>query len=195
MGLDYTLFQWINNLAGHVSWLDQIMVIYSKYGPILFGIVLMGIWFSTKDRDSTENRKAVIYAVLATLIALFVNQIIGHIYFRPRPFSAHIVTLLLDKSLDPSFPSDHATGGFALALTILWKNRKFGWGMLIMAVLLGFSRVYVGTHYPLDIVGGATTGMVGMLLIKWQYYRLEPLVNWVLNRYKQVETLALNKEM
>ncbi|MCF6093023.1 phosphatase PAP2 family protein [Microaerobacter geothermalis] len=60
--------------------------------------------------------------------------------------------------------------------------------------IIGFSRVYVGTHYPLDILGGALTGLVGTGFIKWQSERLEPMVNWLIKRWRQMEIAIQKKE-
>ena len=63
------------------------------------------------------------------------------------------------RSHDPSFPSDHATGGFALAFGIWLYDRTIGTVLLVIAAVLSFSRVYVGTHYPGDVVAGALIGI------------------------------------
>jgi undecaprenyl-diphosphatase len=112
------MFQAINQFVGKLHWVDQIAVYYSKYGPLLFGAILLFIWFTDRSQQ-TNARKAVLLAIVSVSAALLINQLIGHIYFRPRPFINHQVTLLLTKSTDPSFPSDHATFSFALAFSIL----------------------------------------------------------------------------
>lgn len=194
MNFDFQLFQAINQFAGKYPILDQSAVLFSKYGPLLFGLVLLGIWFTKKGKIE-DNRRTVLLAVAAAIIALAINQLIGAIYFRPRPFANHPVTLLVEKSMDPSFPSDHATGAFALALTVFWRNRKFGYSMLVMAIFLAISRVYVGTHYPLDVTGGALTGLIGAWFATWQKDRLEPIFKWILDQWKKVERKTLNKSM
>jgi len=194
MNFDFQLFQAINQFAGKYSILDQSAILFSKYGPLLFGFVLVGIWFVKKGKIE-DNRRTVLLAVTAAIVALAINQLIGAIYFRPRPFVDHPVTLLVEKSMDPSFPSDHATGAFALALTVFWRNRKFGSGMLVMAIFLAVSRVYVGTHYPLDVIGGALTGLIGAWFATWQKDRLEPIFQWIVDQWKKVEMKTLNKSM
>jgi undecaprenyl-diphosphatase len=93
--------------------------------------------------------------------APLVNQPITHLVDRTRPYLAHPAHshLLIARSADPSFPSDHATGGLALAFGVWLYDRAIGSALLVVAALLSFSRVYVGTHYPGDVVAGALVGV------------------------------------
>lgn len=194
MNIDFMLFQWINHMAGKNVWIDHVMVFYTEYGPLLFGMILLWLWFSKKG--NTENqRKMVLLAAATALVALGINQIIGTFYFRERPFAAHAVTLLVHRSTDPSFPSDHSAGAFALALAMLWQNRKLGRVMIGMAILLAFSRVFVGVHYPLDVLGGSLTALLGMAIIRSQSQRLEPVLQWMLRMWKKIEDIVLRKRL
>lgn len=165
MNLDYIIFSIINGLAGHSPYLDLIMAAVARWGVVVYGIPLVYLWFKkVRHGQTTKNRKRVIKVLLGAGIALGINQIIGLAYFRPRPFAAHHVTLLLDRSPDPSFPSDHATGSTAVTAGIWGVNK--GWGIIltVMSLVLVFSRIYCGTHYPADILGGIFTGLAGNYL-------------------------------
>lgn len=85
---------------------------------------------------------------------------ISHLWERPRPYIAHpdIAHLFISPSMDPSFPSDHATAAFAIAVAIFLRSRKLGLLALGMATVLAVGRVTVGTHYPGDVLGGAVLG-------------------------------------
>jgi len=152
--MDYHIFQAINGLAGHNGVVDACMEAIATKGPYgLVGIVALLWLLPSPTTPRGLERRLVLYALLTAAIALGINQVIGHVWARPRPFVAHHVTLLITGSHDPSFPSDHAALGFGLALPVLLRNRA--WGMLLLcgALLLGFARVFVGAHYPGDIAG------------------------------------------
>ena len=158
--MDTSLFEMINNLAGKVPWLDVVMILSAKYLPVLFAVVLV-IFYLTFQAD--QQRVAVL-ASISTLIALGIAQSIAFLDPRPRPYLTHVAHLLIARSNDPSFPSDHATFSFAIATMVWLYSRKVGGILICLAALVGFSRVYVGTHYPMDVVGGAALGIAVSLI-------------------------------
>ncbi|MFC5589861.1 undecaprenyl-diphosphatase [Sporosarcina soli] len=180
MKLDYKLFEMINQFAGKNAILDQFVLLFSKYGPILFGIIFVGLWFS-KSGNKMENRKLVLFALTIAVLTLGIDKIIEMSYFRPRPFVSHTVTLLVEKStMDPSFPSNHAAGSFALAFALFWKHRKAGSVLLIMAVFMALSRLYIGVHYPLDVLAGAFIALSVTWIVISQRRLLEPLFDRII---------------
>ena len=158
---DYELFSSINGLAGKSAVLDAIMIGSAKYLPVVFALALVALWLTWKP----QTQRGAFLAGASALIALGLGQIVGHALPRPRPYLAHSVNQLIAPSVDTSFPSDHATLGFAVAVMIWHYNRKVGAGLLILALLLAFSRVFVGAHYPSDVLGGAVLGTVTSLVI------------------------------
>lgn len=158
---DYGLFSAINGLAGRSALLDAIMIGSAKYLPVVFAIGLIALWLTWKP----QNQRAAFLAGASALIALGLGQIVGYTLPRPRPYLAHPVNLLISRSVDTSFPSDHATLGFAVAVMVWQYNRKAGAWLLVLALVLAFSRVFVGAHYPTDVLGGAVLGTVTSLAI------------------------------
>jgi len=89
---------------------------------------------------------------------------------RVRPYDSGVTNLLIARSGDFSFPSDHATATFAIAAAFLLHGmRRRGLGFLAAALLIAISRVYVGTHYASDVLGGALTGIIAAILIRSVY--------------------------
>jgi len=101
---------------------------------------------------------------------LALNQLILLGVHRIRPYDAGITNLLIAPSSDPSFPSDHATASFAIAAAFLPHGLpRRGAVFLLAAILVAFSRVYIGTHYVTDILGGAITGIIAMVGVRFTY--------------------------
>jgi len=112
-----------------------------------------------------ERRIGAVMATAAGGVALLIVQPIANAVDRTRPFVAHPHSeLLISHGRDPGFPSDHATGAFAMAMALWLYDRTIGAICFVLAAIVAFSRVYVGVHYPGDVVGGALIG-IGVALV------------------------------
>jgi undecaprenyl-diphosphatase len=124
---------------------------------------------------SVNGRHGVVAAGCSALLALGAAHLVADLWARPRPYIAHPGThLFIARSGDPSFPSDHATAAFAIAVALLLRHRKAGWIAIAMAVVLSVARVAVGTHYPADVLAGAAVGTLAALVL-WHSSVREPL--------------------
>jgi undecaprenyl-diphosphatase len=152
----------INGPAGLFKPFDTAVVGMSSMGlPVLIALVAIQWWLpSGRYRD----RHVLFSAGLSFLMGLGLNQVILLFIHRVRPYDAGITHLIIEKSADFSFPSDHATAVFAITFLAhgLWQR---GIWFLIAAILISLSRVYIGTHYVSDILGGALTGSVAAVAI------------------------------
>ncbi len=192
LAIDYMVYSVVNGIAGTAGFLDNLMIFIAKYGPLVFDAYLLYLWFrGNSERDLELNRKLAIYAACSALVALGINQVLGHLYFRERPYIHHPAHLLLPSSPDPSFPSDHSAGGFSIATGILLGRRLPGIVLLAFSVVLAFSRVYVGLHYPSDVLGGALFGILGALVVAGGKNLLEQPIHWVFRLWDSVEKRLL----
>ncbi|MFH8978371.1 phosphatase PAP2 family protein [Streptomyces sp. NPDC017890] len=168
---DVELLYDINGLAKDAPhWFDRVMEFVGEYG-LLFAIVLLVLWcwWSGRRRageDAASNVAALVWAPLAAGVAVLVNVPIRGFVERPRPFKTHdgLEVLVAGKD-DFSFVSDHATLCMALAVALFVANRKFGLAAIVLAVFGGFIRVYMGVHYPTDVIGGFALGTAVALLL------------------------------
>jgi undecaprenyl-diphosphatase len=167
--LDIALTQAINGWAGHSQALDAIMVIATQWGvPAMIAAVALTWWQKGGNR---AERHVVVSAGLSFLLGLAINQVILLFIHRMRPYDAGLTHLLISPSADPSFPSDHATAGFAIVLSYLLHRRNLKAALfLAMAALVAISRIFVGTHFASDILGGAATALAACLLVR-AFYR------------------------
>ena len=128
---------------------------------ILCAVVLLAV---------PKTRKTGYAAVLSLIFGVIVtNLLLKNIVARPRPF-AEIEALipLIAKPTDFSFPSGHTTASFAVALVMLrMLPKKIGIPAVVLAALVAFSRLYLGVHYPTDVLVGFVVALVGSSLAVW----------------------------
>jgi undecaprenyl-diphosphatase len=181
--MNYELFQAINQNAGHHPFLDGLMVFVTKDALAIFAVVLLLMWFFGKEK----YKYTVVFAAITGALGLFINFILGHIYYEPRPFVTHHVHLLIQHAKDSGFPSDHSTGAFSLALAVLWrKHRKIGFGMLLFAILTGISRVYVGHHYPFDVLASIIVSLIISSLVYTFHSVFQPIARFIISTYNRI---------
>jgi undecaprenyl-diphosphatase len=168
--MDTTLFRAINDLAGTSIVLDAIGIFAASWLLWVELVVIAEFWFLRQR----ERFITALCAIAASAGAWLVNQGIGSVYFRPRPFVVLAeMHKLISKSVDEkSFPSDHATIAFALAVSVLLVNPRWGTVLMVIAFVIALGRVYVGVHYPADVLGGAIVGCASALAVHYTTHRL-----------------------
>ncbi len=157
--MDNDITRWINSFAGTNAIADGAMIAITQFGvPLIVALVVLQWWSGT---DRTHVRHTAVCAGLAFLLGLAVNQVILIFVHRIRPFDAGVTHLLIARSADWSFPSDHATAVAAI-VAAFGTQRLHGRACVFgaLALLVCVSRVYVGTHYVTDVLGGAAVGLL-----------------------------------
>jgi len=166
LSVDQNILIWLNGfLVGKNPALDFVVKFLAAYLIYALPIVLIILWFVYPNK-----RKALFMSVLGGALAWFVitKSIVPHIWFRARPDLAILgAKEILFHRPDYSFPSDHATMLFGLTFGLYvfgWK--KAGNWFLVFAILITLCRVAVGVHFPLDVIGGAISGLIGVGIVR-----------------------------
>ncbi|MEU6595121.1 phosphatase PAP2 family protein [Streptomyces sp. NPDC046881] len=168
---DVDLLYDINGLAKDAPhWFDRVMEFVGEYGLLLAMVLLiLWCWWSVRRRggeDAAPSVAALVWAPLAAGLAVLVNVPIRGFVERPRPFVDHQgLDVLVSGKTDFSFVSDHATITMALGVGLFVAHRRFGLAGIGLALLEGFCRVYMGVHYPTDVIGGFALGTAVVLLL------------------------------
>ncbi len=163
--LDQSGLRLINGLAGGNHVLDKAGVFLASYGAWMLAVVLVLIWFLDPGEEGNVRRVAVAAGV-AIIVALVLNAVLAHLVpFQVRPFAAEpkLVHDLIHHPPDDAFPSDHTAVAFAAALTMTAGRRDYR-ALILWAVLVGLSRIFVGAHWPSDVWVGALDGAAAALI-------------------------------
>ncbi len=187
--INIELFRMFNDLGKEIIFLNPIMIFFAKYMKyfLLFGIIMY--WFTRKR----ENRIMIISSMFAFVVAEVFGAIAGAIHSNNQPFvELNNVNQLIGHAIDNSFPSDHAIEFFSICITFLLfkKNLRYVW--LAIAILVSFSRIWVGVHYPADILVGAILGIIGAALCYWIIPQLN-VIKKLIDIYEQGEDYVLSK--
>jgi undecaprenyl-diphosphatase len=186
--LDTNILLFINSFAGRWLLLDRIVEFFNST-DLVRGCPVMAAyffaWFQSGETANTaeavKKRQTLLYTLLACVPGLLITRILSStLPFRERPFDNPMLQIRRAFSFDPtgylgwsSFPSDHAVLFFALATGMYLVNRKLGILLYLHAVVvISLPRIFVGIHYPSDIVAGALLGIGLAYPAKWDSVRI-----------------------
>lgn len=188
---DKNLFLFINRFSGEVPILDSAvkLVVNEYFVTVTLALVILYIWFK-KYKVGTGARRVLVIAALSVALVNLIIQISNAFIIRARPFDTMDVNVLFYRPTDPSFPSNAAAVGFALAVSIFLVNKKLGALSILLASFYGFSRVYAGVHFPGDVLVGATAGIASVLFVSY----FKNLINFFTEKIEQIQS-KLNLEL
>jgi len=143
------LFELINAAPGLGPLHLAVAIAVARWLIYLVPLALAVAWV----RGDTAARRELLQVLVAVGLAVAIAQVVAHVWPQPRPFALHLGTQYLDHATDPGLPSEHVTVFWALALATLRTRRFALWGLPLLAVglLVGWSRIYLGVHFPLDV--------------------------------------------
>lgn len=176
--LNLSLFSWIN--ASPEASNTSIHFAIFIANDLLYCMILLFAWFWL--RGNYDTKEQILNAFIFTSIAILISQCISHVYYHPRPFVMEVGRTLIYHARNGSFPSDHMLIFSSIAFSYLFSaQRKLGIFLLFMAWLVAWSRVYLGVHFPLDMLGAFLLAFAlnffGLKL--WNLYK-DKIMQWVL---------------
>jgi len=164
--MDWRLYHAVNTFVSHHSWLGSLFRFIETYGTILIGVAAFALWLAARPGGDRKWKIASGCALAAAALGLLANKLISTSWHRDRPYATHHVDRIWGpRKTDSSFPSDHTSAAFAIAVAVILIDPFVGAFFLVLATLIGIGRVVVGEHYPGDALMGAAVGTVAALLV------------------------------
>lgn len=148
--------------------MDTFFIFGAKYLIVL--PVLIAAWFFYRF---PEKRKLAIFGLVSLALTYIAAKIGSHFYYDPRPFVEQNFTPLIPHAPDNGFPSDHMLLASALPAIIIYYSRKYAIVLWTLAIIIGISRIYVGVHHRIDVIGSVVIAVVAT-----------GIVHFVLRKYK-----------
>lgn len=156
-----SLFFQIFSLNGQSQILDQLMIFGTKYLIYIMAILVLILAWKGKIKE----RKALLLIILNLPISILIIIVIHQFYFEPRPFvTFNFLPVVSEAANSASFPSRHTTIAAVIAFTYVYFKSKWAWAFLPIMLWIGISRVFVGVHYPLDIIGGLVSATAAIAI-------------------------------
>ena len=177
MNLETRIFYAINHFARDTPWLHSVVLGYANYGIVLFALLMLGGWWTARNHRDPSQMAAALWVPLGVLLALAINQPIADAVGEVRPCNALHDIVVLHCNTDAGFPSDHAVMAGATTAGLWLVHRRLGALAAAAALLMGFARVYVGAHYPQDVLAGFVLGAAVSLA---GYALARPALRWLI---------------
>lgn len=189
MELNIALFYFINQLGVVCPWLVPVVIFIAKYTVLILAVVFLAYGLS----GQRDKRIMLISSILAFFLASMMGRLLGLLHYNEQPF--HVlegVSQLVEHAIDNSFPSDHTMLFFSVAVSFFLYKAAWRYAWLMLAVLVGLSRIVVGVHYPFDVFVGASLGFVAALLCHAWVPRSKAIEQFLL-AYENIERLVLQR--
>jgi len=181
--LNEALFLWLNATTQAPTLAVITAKFFAGYAVLLIPLALLKGWL----RGDEATRKLMLEGAAAGLAALLVAQFIGLVWPHPRPFALGLGNQLIPHAPNASFPSDHLTFVWAVSFSFLMhrQTRMAGLLLSLLGLPIAWARIYLGVHWPLDMLGASGVSLLSALLCMGaQRGVIEPIYPKVNDLYK-----------
>ena len=164
--MDYRIYHGINQFVFEHDWLGRALAALETWAVPLLAIATFSLWLFARPGGQRKWKLASASALASAALALLLAQVIAKIWPRDRPFATHPEAHVWgSRSHDPSYPSDHASAAFGIAFAVFLFDRVVGSIFIAAATLISVGRVFVGAHYPADVLAGTLVGLGAALFV------------------------------
>ncbi|MFI6147336.1 phosphatase PAP2 family protein [Streptomyces sp. NPDC051109] len=144
------------------DWVQSAFEVWTEYGLLLFGLLFLTVWWRARGQADPRAVALAVAAPLATAVAYVASELVKSAVDEERPCravaGAAAPLVACPAPGDWSFPSNHSAIAGAAAVALALAVRRLALPAVPLAVLMAFSRVFVGVHYPHDVLAGLLLG-------------------------------------
>ena len=176
--MDWRIYRAIYDVSLHHHWVGTLFSDIENASIPVMVVITAALWFLSQPDGDRKWKLASGSGFAAAALGYAVAFVIHHAWSRPRPYATHHISHPWSNVTDPSFPSDHTTVSFAIAFAVLAFNLPVGVTFVVIATIIGIGRLFIGAHYPSDVLAGVVIGLIAAGIV----VRLLPrLVDWIVS--------------
>lgn len=181
--MDWRIERAIYDVSLHHHWVGSLFHGVEQASIPLMVVITGVLWFFARPGGDRKWKLACASGYASAALGYVIAYVIHHVYDRARPYEAHAIRHPWSSSTDASFPSDHTSLSFAIAFAVLAFDTVAGVVFIVVAAIIGVGRLFIGAHYPGDVLAGLAVGLVAALVV----LRLLPrFVAWVVGYVERV---------
>ncbi|MGH3007829.1 MAG: phosphatase PAP2 family protein [Gaiellaceae bacterium] len=181
--MDWRIYKAIYDVSLHHHWLGTLFYDIEKVSIPVMVVITAALWFFSRPDGDRKWKLACGSGFAAAALAYAIAFVIHHAWARPRPYLTHHISHPWSNTTDASFPSDHTTVSFAIAFAVLSFDLPAGVIFVVIAAIIGVGRLFIGAHYPSDVLAGLVIGLIAAGVV----VRLLPrFVSWVVSYVERV---------
>lgn len=158
--MDWRLYKAIYDVSLHHHWVGTLFSDIEKVSIPAMVLITAALWFFSRPGGDRKWKLACGSAFASAALAYLVAFVIHHVWARPRPYATHHIAHPWSNTTDASFPSDHASVSYAIAFAVLAFDPIAGAIFIVVATIIAVGRLFIGAHYPSDVVMGLVIGLL-----------------------------------